>query len=155
MTTKTYYDMTEVIDTISDILYPYADEFDTEGIAREMTDFDENGNLIADLDRNDFWGIAANYPADNSLTDEQVDYIENAGIGDIIITGAQVKEAHRILNLDHKTRNQLTAIRNAIVKHLGDLTSRAIAEHDVAAYTRYNNNLSGLTAVIDEMVFSF
>ena len=49
----------EVIATLAD----FADEYDTEGIAREISDFDESGRLVADLEREDYWHIVAQYAA--------------------------------------------------------------------------------------------
>lgn len=59
---KTYYDINEVMDEIRVTLgTEFEDEYDVEGIAREVTDYNEFGGMVADLDREDYWVIVAQY----------------------------------------------------------------------------------------------
>ena len=58
MTTKTTFaTITDVIDAITPALGDFANDYDIEGIAREISEW-KDGKLVADLDRDDFWDIA-------------------------------------------------------------------------------------------------
>lgn len=57
---KTFSSIAEVEITVIETLGDFADEYDTEGIALEISDWDESG-LVADFDREDYWHIVAQY----------------------------------------------------------------------------------------------
>ena len=56
-------------------------------------------------------------------------------------------------HLAGKTVQELTAIRNSVVRHLADLTSAAREAGDVKSFNDLHNNMSGITAVIDNYIF--
>lgn len=58
---KVYTSISEVIDDVMDTLGEFSDEYDVEGIAREVYDYDEDGRMVADFDREDYWHIVAQY----------------------------------------------------------------------------------------------
>lgn len=89
-----------------------------------------------------------------NLTAEQKSYLENAGIGDCIITGEQVKEAEEMLNLSGKSFEELYAIRNAVVRHLADIKTAAREAGDWGLFDQMANNLSGITCVIDNAIYA-
>jgi len=88
-----------------------------------------------------------------TLTTNQINYIENAGIGDFFVTNEQVETTASMLDLAGKTVQELTAIRNSVVRHLADLTSAAREAGDVKSFNDLHNNMSGITAVIDNYIF--
>lgn len=88
-----------------------------------------------------------------TLTTNQINYIENADIGDFFVTNEQVETTVRTLDLAGKTVQELTAIRNRVVRHLADLTSAASEAGDVKSFNDLHNNMSGITAIIDNYIF--
>lgn len=88
------------------------------------------------------------------LNEWEVSFIENVGIGDIIITGKQVEQVKAVLMLEKKDGFELQAIRNSVVKHLSDKSSKASEAGDWEAFNQYHNNMSGITVVIDNMMYS-
>lgn len=88
------------------------------------------------------------------LTDEQKHYIEHAGIGNAIITGEQVKKTKEVLKLDNMLSDQLRAVRNSVVKTCADAADVARAANDWKRGDEINNNMSGITAVIDSMLYA-
>lgn len=53
--------ISEAIDGVRETLgTEFENEYDVEGIAREITDYDEDG-MYADFDREDYWHIVAQY----------------------------------------------------------------------------------------------
>ena len=87
------------------------------------------------------------------LTDEQKTFIERAQIGDMFVTSEQVDEIAETFALNGKSRDELRAIRNSVVRYLSDLTSIARMLENVKEYDRYHNALSGITAVIDHTIY--
>ena len=82
---------------------------------------------------------------------EVMDDLENLKIDDIIITGEQINEVKRILNLDNQNKDQLIATRNSVVK-LFDDKMESLENH----YSRQiMNTISGVVAVIDREIYSF
>ncbi len=55
--------------------------------------------------------------------------------------------------LEGKNKQELTEIRNSVVKHLSDKSSEARAVRNWTLYDKYHNNMSGIVCVIDEMIF--
>lgn len=87
------------------------------------------------------------------LTDEQRTYMERAQIGDMFVTSEQVDEIAETFGLAGKSRDELRAIRNSVVRYLSDLTSIARMLENVKEYDRYHNALSGITTVIDHAIY--
>ena len=72
-------------------------------------------------------------------------------VGQVIIEESSVKEVKRILELDGKTAEELTAIRNTVVKTLSEeFIEPLIEKEDNRGATSYMTKLSGITAVIDK-----
>lgn len=88
-----------------------------------------------------------------SLTDQQKTYMERVQIGDFFVTRDQATEIEQTFELAGKTTDELTAIRNAVVRYLSELTGIARTCGNVKSYSRYHNALSGITAVIDRQIF--
>lgn len=71
-------------------------------------------------------------------------------VGQMIIEESSVKEVKRILELDGKTAEELTAIRNTVVKTLSEeFIEPSIEKEDNRKAMSYMTKLSGITAVID------
>ena len=71
-------------------------------------------------------------------------------VGQVIIEESSVKEVKRILDLDGKTAEELTAIRNTVVKTLSEeFIEPLIEKEDSRKAMSYMTKLSGITAVID------
>ena len=71
-------------------------------------------------------------------------------VGQMIIEESSVKEVKRILELDGKTAEELTAIRNTVVKTLSEeFIEPLIEKEDNKGTMSYMTKLSGITAVID------
>ena len=71
-------------------------------------------------------------------------------VGQMIIEESSVKEVKRILELDGKTAEELTAIRNTVVKTLSEeFIDPLIEKEDNRKAMSYMTKLSGITAVID------
>ena len=71
-------------------------------------------------------------------------------VGQVIIEESSVKEVKRILELDGKTAEELTAIRNTVVKTLSEeFIEPLIEKEDNIKAMSYMTKLSGITAVID------
>ena len=71
-------------------------------------------------------------------------------VGQMIIEESSVKEVKRILELDGKTAEELTAIRNTVVKTLSEeFIEPLIEKEDNIKAMSYMTKLSGITAVID------
>lgn len=71
-------------------------------------------------------------------------------VGQMIIEESSVKEVKRILELDGKTAEELTAIRNTVVKTLSEeFIEPLIEKEDNRKAMSYMTKLSGITAVID------
>ena len=71
-------------------------------------------------------------------------------VGQVIIEESSVKEVKRILELDGKTAEELTAIRNTVVKTLSEeFIEPLIEKEDNREAMSYMTKLSGITAVID------
>ena len=71
-------------------------------------------------------------------------------VGQMIIEESSVKEVKRILELDGKTAEELTAIRNTVVKTLSEeFIEPLIEKEDNIGAMGYMTKLSGITAVID------
>ena len=71
-------------------------------------------------------------------------------VGQMIIEESSVNEVKRILELDGKTAEELTAIRNTVVKTLSEeFIEPLIEKEDNRKAMSYMTKLSGITAVID------
>ena len=71
-------------------------------------------------------------------------------VGQMIIEESSVKEVKRILELDGKTAEELTAIRNTVVKTLSEeFIEPLIEKEDNRKAMSYMTKLSGITGVID------
>lgn len=71
-------------------------------------------------------------------------------VGQMIIEESSVKEVKRILELYGKTAEELTAIRNTVVKTLSEeFIEPLIEKEDNRGAMSYMTKLSGITAVID------
>ena len=71
-------------------------------------------------------------------------------VGQMIIEESSVKEVKRILELYGKTAEELTAIRNTVVKTLSEeFIEPLIEKEDNRKAMSYMTKLSGITAVID------
>ena len=70
-------------------------------------------------------------------------------VGQVIIEESSVKEVKRILELDGKTAEELTAIRNTVVKTLSEeFIEPLIEKEDNRKAMSYMTKLSGITAII-------
>ena len=87
------------------------------------------------------------------LTDEQRTYMERVQIGGMFVTSEQVDEIAETFGLAGKSRDELRAIRNSVVRYLSELTSIARMLENIKEYDRYHNALSGITTVIDHAIY--
>ena len=88
------------------------------------------------------------------LSASQFGYLMTLEIGDLFIKKAQVVEVRHCLHLMDKDNEELQAIRNSVVRYFGKLTSEAREMGDVKLFNQFHNTMSGVTAVIDELVYS-
>ena len=98
--------------------------------------------------------IQQDAPTFASLTEEQLTFIERVQIGDVVVMPEQIVEITEVLELADKSRNELTAIRNAVVRHLAGFKSVARLCENAKSFEHYSNALSGITAVIDHHIFN-
>jgi len=87
------------------------------------------------------------------LTDEQLTFIERVQIGRMFVTNKQAEEIAKVLGLEGMTREELTAVRNTVVKHLGDLASIARICENAKSYNHYHTAISGIVTVIDSHAY--
>ena len=87
------------------------------------------------------------------LTDEQLTYIELVQIGCMFVTNEQAEEIAKVLGLEGMTRDELTAVRNTVVKHLSTFASIARMCENAKSYDHYNNAMSGIVTVIDSYIY--
>jgi len=93
-------------------------------------------------------------PSFAKLTDEQKTYMERVQIGNVFVTPKQIDEIADTFGLVGKSKGELTAIRNSVVKYLGDLASVMRCCNDMKGYNHALNALSGITAVIDSYLYA-
>lgn len=75
-------------------------------------------------------------------------------IDEFFITAEAMAEIKSILNLEGKTADELTAIRNTVVKTLDDeFITPALEENSIEDFRKYNTQMSGITATIDNELF--
>ena len=86
------------------------------------------------------------------LDDDQLRYVEHAGIGPAFVTRAQATATRAVLGLDGMGADDLLAVRNAVVRHLADLKRAARDGRDMEAFDRLDRNMSGIAAVIDSLI---
>lgn len=86
-----------------------------------------------------------------TLTIEQTAFIENIKIDDMFITIEDIYAVREALNLYGKSVSELGAIRSSVIKHLGDKFEETKHNFDVGR--KYLTNMSGITCVIDDMIF--
>lgn len=89
-----------------------------------------------------------------SLTETQKSYLENATINGCIITRAEIAEAKEVLGLVGKTVEELTAIRNSVVRHLADFGNEAREAGDWDKFDQSRANMSGITCAIDSVIYA-
>lgn len=87
------------------------------------------------------------------LTIEQVTYLVSAGIDRFVVTYSQMREIERVFGLLDDAAD-LTAIRNSVVDTLGALTSKAVERDNFELYQQLQNNMSGVTATIDHVMWA-
>lgn len=90
----------------------------------------------------------------DKLIHEVKDQLFNLGIGKVIVTEDQINAINNILELNHKSKDELTAIRNSVVKifvdeHYDEKTDTVDDEFD-----KWWNTMSGVVAVIDNAYYS-
>lgn len=88
-----------------------------------------------------------------NLTTEQVAYLITADIDPIVVPYAKMREIEAMFGLYDKDAD-LMAIRNSVVDTLGALTSKAVERGNFDLYEQLQANMSGITAVIDHMMFA-
>lgn len=75
-------------------------------------------------------------------------------IDKFFVSEEAIEEIKSILNLEEKTAEELTAIRNTMVRTINDeFIDPAIADNDYKEYDKYSTKLSGITAVIDHQLY--
>lgn len=87
------------------------------------------------------------------ISAKQLGYLMTLGIGDMIITRAQIVEVRHSLELMDKSAEELQAIRNTVVRYYASLSSTAREMHDMDMFFAVHNTMSGVTAVIDQLMF--
>lgn len=94
-----------------------------------------------------------------TLKPYQMTYLATAGIGDMFIMPAEIEECKRVLNLSgDMTEGELRAMRNAVVRYTSNLKANYRNEetgeiYDAETYFAIHNNMSGITAVIDNILW--
>ena len=96
---------------------------------------------------------ARDTPQFAELDGEQLTFIEQVRIDRAIVRRDQAEEIARALRLEGMTRDELTAVRNTVVKHLSDLASIARVCSNVISYNNYQNAMSGIVTVIDSYIY--
>ena len=98
------------------------------------------------------------YTVDNGvkfakLSAKQYGQLLSLGIGDMFIRKAEIVEVCHTLELMDKDAEELQAIRNSVVRYFGRLSSEAREMRDVQLFNDVHNTMSGVTAVIDQMIY--
>lgn len=87
------------------------------------------------------------------LTKEQEQLLETIKIGDLFVLGDDIIEITKTFHLGSYTDSEeLRKVRNAVVRFLD--TKIEATYHDFETCKQYMNNLSGVTAVIDDRIWS-
>ena len=91
-----------------------------------------------------------------TLNQEQKDLMIDIEIGRFSVTEQQIKKIAKMFNLSALTIDELRAVRNSVVRFLSDKKSeeRNSKDCDWILYDQYTNNISGITAVIDNFMFA-
>jgi len=85
----------------------------------------------------------------------EVCFIESIEVDSMFITDEQVKQVKSVLMLEGKSLEELNEIRNSVVKHLGDKSSAARAANDWKSFDKFHNAMSGITYVIDSLIYTY
>ena len=91
-----------------------------------------------------------------SLTVEQVAYLVSADVDAMIVTHSKIREIENVFDLCNPELDGegITAIRNRVVDTLAQLTSNARERGNFELFQQLHNNMSGITAVIDNIMFA-
>ena len=89
------------------------------------------------------------------LTQEQKDMMTSLKVGKLFIEKEQIKEVQEKLNLIELDEIELRAMRNSVVEYLSDKKAeeRNGKECNWDRFDQLSNNISGITAVIDQRMF--
>lgn len=79
-----------------------------------------------------------------------LEQIKNLNINRHFVSEEQIKEITKLLNLENMNKNELTAIRNKVVKGFYELEDE---QEDFLKRMEYYTAMSGTTAVIDNILF--
>ena len=88
------------------------------------------------------------------LTIEQLTYLVSANIDRHIVTYDQMREIEDMFDLRDRDTDRM-AVRNSVVDTLGVLASNARERGNFDLYQQLQNNMSGITATIDNVMFAF
>ena len=79
--------------------------------------------------------------------------IEKIEIGGCFVTQEAMKQITELLGLEGKNAEELTAIRNTVVKKYGDMLETEEYQNDWKKADRLMARMSGVTAVIDHKLW--
>ena len=90
------------------------------------------------------------------LTVEQVAYLVSADVDDMVVTHRKIREIEDMFDLCNPELDAdgITAIRNSVVDTPAQLTSNARERGNFELFQQLHNNMSGITAVIDNMMMA-
>lgn len=144
----TFATMTEAIEYVETALGDFADRFDAEAIAREVTDWID-GKLTLTTDGDEFWAVAERHDLDIEDEDAETvvtDYMKRQGFGDYSKADAATREEMENLALEHAAREQT---RPSIFRELGAERARESYENGTATQADLIN-LIGLGDITKE-----
>lgn len=87
------------------------------------------------------------------IAPETIAYIVAMGIDPHIITGKEAATIREMLDLDIRTNEDLTAVRNTLVRTYADASSKARAVNDWDTFDRLQTAMSASTAVVDDVLW--
>lgn len=80
-------------------------------------------------------------------------YIVAMDIDDIVVSGSEVAAIRDILDLDIRTDDELTGVRNTLVKTFADASSAAREAGDWKTFDRLQTAMSASVAVVDDVLW--
>lgn len=87
------------------------------------------------------------------IAPEAIAYIVAMDIDKHVITGKETATIRTLLDLDVRTNEELTAVRNTLVRTYADASSKARAVDDWKTFDRLQIAMSASTAVVDDVLW--
>lgn len=90
-----------------------------------------------------------------TLTQENINFLKSLHIGEEFVSQDEVTEIEDAFDLKAKDEDELRSIRNSVVRFYADIKSEARKNYDWFTFDMMHNNMSGVTAVIDNILYGW